>query len=127
MDKPSTNASARSAPPSPRADPLGRLLELLLSDVATDIEVAARELGLRDEMLERLRRALEWLHCAQALVEAQRKCLLGSSSGEIWEQVGEAVRVLAENWPQDYPEGAGEWLLVGNAGRTSPECPELPG
>jgi hypothetical protein len=30
--------------------------ELLLSDVATDVEVVTRELGLRDEMRERLRR-----------------------------------------------------------------------
>ena len=35
----------------------------------------------------------------------------------ISEQVSEAVRVLAQDWPQDYPEVAVEWLLVGSAGR----------
>jgi hypothetical protein len=99
MDKPSANVTARSTHPSPQAAPLGPLLELLLSDVATDIEVVARELGLREEMLERLRRALERLHCAQAILDAQRKHLLGSCGDEVWERMSEAIRGLAENWP----------------------------
>lgn len=65
--------------------------------------MVAWELGLRDEMLERLRRALERLDCAQAIVDAQRKRLLGNCGDEIWEQVGDAVRLLAKSWPQDYP------------------------
>lgn len=127
MDKPSANVSARSARSSSRAPPLGPLLELLLADVATDIDVVARELGLREEMLERLLRALDRMNCAQAILDAQRKRLLGNSGGEAWEQTSEALRVLAANWPQEYPEGAVEWLLVGNPGHVSPVCSELPG
>lgn len=104
-----------------RSVPDGPLLELLLSDVATDIEVVARVLGLRDEMLERMRRALDRLNCAQTILDAQRKRLLGSSGDEIWEQVSEAVRVLAGDWPHDYPEGAVEWLTVRDGGQR-PGC-----
>ncbi|PMS25303.1 hypothetical protein C0Z19_10145 [Trinickia soli] len=121
MDKSSANLTACYARSSLRATTLGPLLELLLSDVATDIEVVARELGLRNEMLERMRRALDRLNCAQTILDAQRKRLLGSSGDEIWEQMGEAVRVLAGDWPQDYPEGAVEWLLVRGGGQR-PGC-----
>jgi hypothetical protein len=58
---------------------LGQLLELLLSDTATDVEVVTRELGLRNEMLERLRRALDRLACAQAVLAAMRARSVGAS------------------------------------------------
>jgi hypothetical protein len=62
-----TDAGRATAPiPKPH---LGQLLELLLSDTATDVEVVTRELGLRNEMLERLRRALDRIDCAQRLLE----------------------------------------------------------
>jgi hypothetical protein len=100
---------------------------MLLSGIATDIEVVTRELGLRNEMLERLRRALDLLDCARAILEAEGRSRLGNSGGALWEQTSEAVRVLAENWPQDYPEAAVEWLLVGSAGRINQGCSEPPG
>lgn len=128
MDKSSAITTARYSRHLPRAATSGPLLELLLFDVATDVEVVTRELGLRDEMRERLLRALDRLNCAQAILDAQRKRLLGSScSNEVCERMSKAVRVLADNWPKDYPEGAVEWLLVGNAGPISPVCSELPG
>jgi hypothetical protein len=90
------------------------LLELLLSDV----EVVARELGLRDEMLERLLCALDRLNCAQAILDARRKRLLGSNcNDEVLERMNEAVRVLAGNRPKDYPDGAVDWLPVKDGGR----------
>jgi hypothetical protein len=116
METPTANLTVRYARPSPRATTYGPLLEQLLSDVATDIEVVTREVGLHDEMRERLRRALDRLNCAQSVSEAARTRQRGNSRGEVCEQVTEAVRVLAENWPQDHPEGAVEWLLVGSTG-----------
>lgn len=118
MDKSSANTTARYSRHLPQAATSGPLLELLLSGIATDVEVVTRELGLRDEMRKRLSRALDRLNCAQAILDAQRKRLLGSScSDEVCERVSEAVRVLAANWPQEYPKGSVEWLLVRDGGR----------
>lgn len=50
-------------------------------------------------------RALDRLDCAKAILEAATRSRLGSDVGKLWEQVSEAVRVLAGNWSQDYPEG----------------------
>jgi hypothetical protein len=50
----------------------GLLLELLLSDAATDVEVVTRELDLINEMFERLRRALDRVACAQSLLASMR-------------------------------------------------------
>jgi len=127
MDKPSANLPERYAQPSPQSATHGPLLELLLSDVASDIEVVTRELGLRDEMFERLRRALDRLDCARAILEAEGRSRLGNSGGALREQTSEAERVLAENWTQDYAEGAVEWLLVGSAGCINQGCSEPPG
>lgn len=100
MDKPPANNSVGCARESSRSTTPDPLLELLVSDVATDIEVVTRELGLRDEMLERLLRAPDRMNCAQAIPDTQRKRLLGNScSDEICERASEAVRVLAANWP----------------------------
>lgn len=46
------------------------LLDILLTDAAGDVEVVARELGLRVEMRERLRQALDRIGCAQSVLEA---------------------------------------------------------
>jgi hypothetical protein len=96
-------------PPSPS----GYLLELLLADVVTHVEVVRRELSLSEAMVERLQRAVDRLHCAQAILEAEGRRRFGNSDGEHWTQLGEAVRLLAESWPQEYPEGAVEWRLLG--------------
>jgi hypothetical protein len=37
-----------------------------------------------------------------------------------------AVELLAREWPQDYPEGAVEWLLVGDGGRRNLVCSGTP-
>lgn len=58
MDKPSADINACYPLASRWTVPHGPLPEVLLSNIATDIEVVTRELGLRDEMRERLRRAL---------------------------------------------------------------------
>lgn len=92
------------------------LTRILLADAASDVEVVRREFGLSEEMVERLQRALDRLDCAQAILDAEERSRLGTSAGEACEHVSEAVRVLAGNWPQDYPEGAVEWLLVGDGG-----------
>jgi hypothetical protein len=79
------------------AIPSGLLLELLLSDATTDVEVVTRELGLRNEMLERLRRALDRLNCAQAVLETMSAGSMGASDDE-WAlrvRMREAVELLA--------------------------------
>ncbi len=94
---------------------LGQFLELLLSDAATDVEVVTRELGLRNEMRERLRRALDRLTCAQAVLAAMSAGSVGASDDE-WAlrmRMREAVELLARGWPEDYPAGAVEWLIPG--------------
>ncbi|MFM0140394.1 hypothetical protein [Caballeronia grimmiae] len=48
-------------------------LELVVADAACDVEVVARELGLNDEMRERLRRALDRVGCARGVLEAMRE------------------------------------------------------
>ncbi|BFG77826.1 hypothetical protein PTKU46_58590 [Paraburkholderia terrae] len=69
----------------------------MLSDAATDVEVVTRELGLRNEMLQRLRHALERVACAQAVLEAMRAQSAGTNSGETGMpmQMREAVELLA--------------------------------
>ncbi|SAK93084.1 hypothetical protein AWB79_06906 [Caballeronia hypogeia] len=182
---------------------LNELLGILLADAATDVEVVARELGLRDEMRERLRRALDRVECAQRILGAieERVCWDGriAGSGGGWSdargwsdalgraeaplrteaprrtvafgdkgccggaraaeanptepenelngtdeadapdeadtpsepdapsaadeamdaRVLEAVELLAEGWPQDYPLGAVEWLFLGELERSA--------
>jgi hypothetical protein len=71
----------------------------------TDIEVLTRELGLRHEVLERLLHELDRQNCAQAILDAQGKRLLWNRGDDVWQKVREAVPMLAENWPQNYPEG----------------------
>ena len=88
------------------------LIGFLLADASADVEVVRRELCLRDGMLDRLLRALDRLDCAQTILEAVGTRRPGNDGGAVWKQVGEALRVLAANWPKDYPEGAVEWLLV---------------
>jgi hypothetical protein len=107
MDELSAYTDACCAPaPISKLQP-GLLLELLLSDTATDIEVVTRELGLRDEMLERLRRALDRLDCAQRLLETVRVERAGAKSDVAG--LRDAVELLAREWPDDYPTGAVEW------------------
>jgi hypothetical protein len=48
------------------------LLGILLA-VASDVQEVAREFGLRDEMRERLRRALDRVGCAQVVLKAMRE------------------------------------------------------
>lgn len=88
------------------------LVGVLIADAVTDVEVVRRELGLSEEMVERLQRAMDRLDCAQAILDSEGRRRFGNNAGEHWEQVGDAVRLLAENWPQEYPEGAVEWLLL---------------
>ncbi|CAG9232989.1 conserved hypothetical protein [Paraburkholderia caribensis] len=127
MDTLPLHTNAADLPSSARSLPLRQLLGLLLSDVATDVEVVTRELGLRNEMLERLRRALDRLICAQSVLEAvggrwaagtlerggnEGLDDAGSHENGAAGRVRDAVKLLAEVWPQDYPDGAVEWMLL---------------
>jgi hypothetical protein len=73
--------ACRAPAPISKLQP-GLLLELLLSDVATDVEVVTRELGLRNEMLERLRRALDRVACAQSLLASMSARSVGANDDE---------------------------------------------
>lgn len=79
-----------------------------------EIEVVPRELGLSEETVERLQRAMDRLDCAQAILDAAGRNRPRNSAGVHWEQVRHAVRLLTGNWPQEYPEGAVEWLVLWN-------------
>lgn len=121
------------------ASTLVELVETLLTDAAADVEVVARELGLKDEMRERLRRALDRSECARRVLGAVRevagsegawkellpkRCGRDSADGEpngnyendepidANERAWGAIELLAKEWPQDYPEGAAEWHFV---------------
>jgi hypothetical protein len=63
-------------------------------------------------MSERPQRALDELDCAQVILDAAGGSRHGDSSGEVSEQVSEALRMFAGRWPQEYPEGAVERMLV---------------
>jgi hypothetical protein len=115
--------------------PLRDLLQVLLTDVATDVGLVARELSLHDAMLDRLQCALDKLQCAGSVLEAMagimpEKPFEGTFNDAIDDatrreglvpidppKVGAAesawrsLELLAENWPRDYPEDAVEWLL----------------
>lgn len=90
---------------------VGQLLDLLLTDAMTDIEVVARELNLRDGMLELLRRSLDRLACAQSVVEAV--CSGFACNEELpMDRVIRTIEALAYAWPQDYCVDAVKWLLL---------------
>ncbi|MFM0232882.1 hypothetical protein [Paraburkholderia sediminicola] len=58
-------------------------------------------------MVERLRRALDRLTCAQAVLAA-KSAGMGASDYELALRMREAVDLLARGWPEDYPAGAVE-------------------
>lgn len=118
---------------------LVELLEILLTDVAADVEVVACELGLKDEIRERFRRALDRVECALRIldttrgdagsdgvrengvaVESDRAALEAEPNGgykdndssDAKKRAWGAVRLLAREWPKDYPLGAVEWLIL---------------
>ncbi len=113
-------------------------MESLLADVASDVEVVTRERGLKDEMRERLRRALNRVECARGVLGAVRenagsegawkelpteRGARGSANGEPHgdyendDSIGEKASlecdgIARKEWPQDYPEGAVEWHIL---------------
>lgn len=103
---------------------VGQLLDLLLTDAMTDIDVVARALALQDAMRDRLRRSLDRLVCAQSVAETlcRRFVVDASDDGgrdEIspMESVLRAMETLAGEWPADYGANAVEWLLL-----SEPRC-----
>ncbi|KXV06574.1 hypothetical protein CR51_11640 [Caballeronia megalochromosomata] len=88
------------------------LLQFLVTDVASDVEVVARELGLKDEMKERLRRALDRVECAQGVLEAVCR-ETAHNEGLPIDPVMRAMEILARIWPQDYGANSVEWLVLG--------------
>jgi hypothetical protein len=115
MDSLPLNTNAADLPSSARALRQRQLLDLLISDAGNDVEVVSRELGLRGEMRERLRRALDRMACAQSVLESMRTdgaaAGIDGSAAEL--RMREAVGLLAREWPEDYPAGAVEWLIAG--------------
>jgi hypothetical protein len=63
-------------------------------------------------MLERLRRTLDRLTCAQAVLAAKSAGSTGASDDEWALRMREAVELLARRWPEDYPAGAVESLFL---------------
>jgi hypothetical protein len=133
--KSETTMHGRSALVSLHATPdvpqrLLELLAFLLSDVDTDIGVAARDLGIADASFVRLQRARDRVACAQRLLEEALPAVSDrtassvagpsleadggteSEVGAIGTAMREAVELLAREWPEDYPAGAVEWLAV---------------
>jgi len=115
MNEPIINVDPGWPPvPCPAISPC-TLLELLLSDAVNDVQVVSRELGLRGEMCERLRRALDRIACAQSVLETvctgATDAEQGGAAAELL--VREALELLAKEWPEDYPAGAVEWLIAG--------------
>ncbi|NPT41007.1 hypothetical protein GNZ12_06675 [Paraburkholderia sp. 1N] len=110
------------------------LLNVCLTDAATDIEVASSELLIFDASFVRLRRALDRVACAQRLLETMREVgatgcsreRLRADGGNVgaervatgWTDVaGEmraVVELLARESPDEYPAGAVEWMVVEN-------------
>jgi hypothetical protein len=88
------------------------LLDCFLTDALTDIEVASRDLQISDASFVRLRRAMDRVACAQSVLEAMGAGSVGASDDEWALRMRKAVDLLARGWPQDYPEGAVEWLLL---------------
>ncbi|MFL9966212.1 hypothetical protein PQR02_35475 [Paraburkholderia sediminicola] len=88
------------------------LLSILLADVAADVEVAARDVGISDASFIRLRRAIDWVACAQSVLETMRARSVGASDDRWALRMREAVELLARGWPEGYPAGAVEWLLL---------------
>ncbi|MGF6924259.1 hypothetical protein [Paraburkholderia sp. 40] len=90
------------------------LLAILLADAVTDIEVAARDAGISDASFVRLRRAMDRVACAQTVLETVRVASVGAEYGEsdAVMRLREAMELLARGWPEDYPDGAVEWLLL---------------
>ncbi|MFM0656082.1 hypothetical protein [Paraburkholderia sediminicola] len=84
MHELSAQANVGRAPAPIPAIPSGLLLELLLSDAATDVEVVTRELGLPNEMVERLRRALDRLTCAQTVLAATSAGSMSKAIGRLF-------------------------------------------
>ena len=90
---------------------VGKLLDLLLTDAMRDIEVAARELRIRDEMRERLRRSLDRLTCAQSVAEALHDGLACEEELPM-DPVARAMKTLACAWTRDYCADALERILL---------------
>jgi hypothetical protein len=92
---------------------LVELLSILLTDVANDVEVAARDAGVSDPSFVRLRRAMDRVGCAQSVLETMRAGSAGAECDETAKCAGvevrmrmrEAVELLARGWPEDYPAG----------------------
>jgi hypothetical protein len=115
------------------------LLGYILADAENDISTAARDLALSDASFVRLRRASDRVACAQTLLKTVSEIagttadVAGTSPtvseaegdlGAIAAAMREAVELLARGWPEDYPAGAVEWMVVeSERARTSQSQP----
>jgi hypothetical protein len=94
------------------------LLSILLADVVTDAEVAARDLQISDASFARLRRATDRVACAQSVLETMSE-IAGKTAGvagtsptgsEAERDLGTIrtaamraeVELLAREWPDEY-------------------------
>lgn len=114
MDSLPLDDNAGHLPGSARALRRWQLLDGLLSHAANDVKVVSRELGLRDQMRERLRRALDRMACAHSVLETMTEdgaaATADRPNAEL--RTREAMELLASEWPEKYPAGAVEWLLM---------------
>lgn len=88
------------------------LLHCFLTNAVTDIEVASRDLQISDTSFVRLRRAMDRVACAQTVLETMRSGSGGVNAGDAGMRMREPVELLEREWPEDYPAGAMEWLIL---------------
>ncbi|MBN3854045.1 hypothetical protein G3N59_11705 [Paraburkholderia sp. Ac-20340] len=85
------------------------LLCALLADSLSDVGVASNDLGIADESYMRLRRSQDRLTVARGLLAKQVRIV---SCPQMGDMLRESMESLAMLWPQEYPAGGLEWLLV---------------
>jgi hypothetical protein len=92
---PNDNEFGRKSTLTDTAKRLADLLACVLTDAATDIEVATRDLQTSDASLVRLRRATDGVDCTQFVLEAVSAEKQGLSDGKALEiRSGETVELL---------------------------------
>lgn len=86
-----------------RQQSVGVLAAFLLSDAITDVELVSRELSLSPAMLERMKRALDFLQCASKVLETGLNGQFAGSNDEDF-TVSLQLRQLLDEWPDDFLE-----------------------
>ncbi|WP_322093723.1 hypothetical protein [Paraburkholderia bannensis] len=85
------------------------LLLALVADALLDVGAASSDINVGEASYVRLRRAQDRLAVTSSLLTSLLKTAPGP---EIHTTMRESVELLARDWPQDYPAGSLEWILV---------------